>query len=271
MSRIGPVLEARRRRGEAALVPFVMAGDPDLDTTLRLVAAAEAAGADALEIGVPFSDPTADGPVLQRSAERALRNGASLPRILGMVQEIRRRSELPIVLFGYYNPIFRYGPERFARDAAAAGVDGCLVVDLPPEEVDELKQFTDPAGLDIIFLLAPTTDAERMKGIAARARGFVYYVSLTGVTGVRSSLPEGLPAAVAAVRTHTDLPVAVGFGISSPQQAAAVAEFADAVIVGSAVMRLVEEHAPAGRAVDEVGAFLRSLKEAISERRRPSP
>lgn len=270
MSRIGPVLEERRRRGEAALVPFIMAGDPDLDTTLRLAVAAEAAGADALEIGVPFSDPTADGPVLQRSAERALRNGASLPRILGLVREIRRRSELPLILFGYYNPIFRYGPERFAGDAVAAGLDGCLVVDLPPEEADELQQFTDRAGLDFIFLLAPTTGVERVRRIAARARGFVYYVSLTGVTGARASLPEGLSAAVEAVRAQTDLPIGVGFGISSPEQAAEVAEFADVVIVGSALMRLVEEHSAQGRAADEVEAFLRSLKDAMRKHRRSS-
>jgi tryptophan synthase alpha chain len=264
MSRLGSVLKTARDRGEAALVPFLMAGDPDLDTTLRLALAAEAAGADALEIGMPFSDPTADGPVLQRSAERALRAGISMSRVLGMVREFRRQSELPIVLFGYYNPIFHYGPERFARDAVEAGADGCLVIDLPPEEADELQRFTDPAGLDFVFVLAPTSGEARMKTILRRARGFVYYVSLTGVTGARVALPEGLESAVGRLRRMTELPIGVGFGISSPQQAAAVAAFADVVIVGSAIMRIVEEHGADGQAVGAVEAFIRSLKAATS-------
>lgn len=263
MSRLGPVLEALRARGETALVPFIMAGDPDLDTTLRLILAAEEAGADAIEIGVPFSDPTADGPVLQRSAERAIKKGVSLPRVLGMVKELRRHSQMPVILFGYFNPIFHYGPERFARDAVAAGADGCLVVDLPPEEADELQQYTDPCGLDFIFLLAPTSGPERVTEISRRARGFVYYVSLTGVTGARTTLPENLEAAVAKLRRHTRLPIGVGFGISTPEQAAAVASFADVVIVGSALMRRVEEDVGQGHAVDAVAKFLRSLKDAI--------
>jgi len=268
MSRIGPALEALRRRGEVALFPFLMAGDPDLDTTMRLALAAEAAGADGFEIGVPFSDPTADGPVLQRSAERAIRRGASLSRVLGWVREFRRHSQLPIILFGYYNPIFRYGPEQFAKDAAAAGVDGCLVVDLPPEEADELQKFTDAAGLDFIFLLAPTSGVERIKLVAARARGFIYYVSLTGVTGARATLPEDLAPAIARLRRHTRLPLGVGFGISSPDQAAAVSSYADVVIVGSAVMRLVEQHSESERAVAEVGTFLASLKVAMRQQQK---
>lgn len=263
MSRLGPALDVLRRRGEAALVPFVMAGDPDLDTTLRLVLAAEEAGADAIEIGIPFSDPTADGPVLQRSAERAIKRGASLQRVLGMVKELRRHSQLPVILFGYYNPIFHYGPERFARDAAAAGADGCLVVDLPPEEADELQRHTDPLGLDFIFLLAPTSGPERVEKILRRARGFVYYVSRTGVTGARSSLPVTVEPAVAKLRRLTQLPIGVGFGISTPEQAGSVAAFADVVIVGTALMRRVEEDVGRGHAVEEVAKFLRSLKDAI--------
>jgi len=268
MSRLGTVLDELRRRNEAALVPFLMAGDPDLDVTLRLALAADAAGADALEIGVPFSDPTADGPVLQRSAQRAIGKGTSLQRVLGMVRELRRHSQIPIVLFGYYNPIFHYGPERFARDAVAAGVDGCLVVDLPPEEADELQRFTDPAGLDFVFLLAPTSGPERAKRIARRARGFLYYVSLTGVTGARTTLPEELESAVASLRKATSLPLGVGFGISSPDQAARVARFADLVIVGSAIMRRVEENAGDDRLVDEVAGFIGSLKAAMREARK---
>jgi tryptophan synthase alpha chain len=267
MSRLGSVLEDLRRRGEPALVPFLMAGDPDLDTTLRLALAAEAAGADALEIGVPFSDPTADGPVIQRASERALERGASLARVLGLVRELRRHSQIPVVVFGYYNPIFRYGAERFAQDAVASGADGCLVVDLPPEEADELQQFTDREGLDLVFLLSPTSGTDRIKKIAARARGFVYYVSLTGVTGIRAELPPDLEPAVTAIRAHTELPIAVGFGISSPAQAASVAGFADIVIVGSALVKLVEEHSGTARLADEVRAFLASLKQAMRERR----
>jgi tryptophan synthase alpha chain len=181
------------------------------------------------------------------------------------VRELRRHSRLPIILFGYYNPIFHYGPERFARDAAEAGVDGCLVVDLPPEEADELQQFTDPAGLDLVFLLAPTSGPDRVMKVARRARGFLYYVSLTGVTGARAALPEDVESAVAALRHKVDLPVGVGFGISSPEQAARVASFADAVIVGSAIVRLVEENAENGHAVDAVADFVRSLKTAMRD------
>lgn len=272
MSRLSSTLQRLRERGEAALVPFLMAGDPDLDTTLKLALAAEEAGADALEIGVPFSDPTADGPILQRSAERALRRGMSISRVLGLVRELRRQSELPIVLFGYYNPIFHYGPERFARDAVGAGADGCLVVDLPPEEADELQRYTDQTGLDFVFLLAPTSGEARVAKVIRRARGFVYYVSLTGVTGARTALPPDLESAVAALRGRTRLPIGVGFGISSPEQAAAVASFADVVIVGSAIMRLVEEHGGDGRAaVAAVADFVRSLKNAMRGVRKTPP
>jgi tryptophan synthase alpha chain len=180
-----------------------------------------------------------------------------------MVREFRRHSQLPVVLLSYYNPIFRYGAERFAHDAAVSGVDGCIVVDLPPEEAQELQQYTDPAGLDLVFLLAPTSGPGRARMITKHARGFVYYVSLTGVTGARDTLPQDLGPAVASLRQEVALPIGVGFGISSPDQAAAVAGFADIVIVGSAVMRLVEDHAGNGWAVDEVSAFVRSLKTAI--------
>ncbi len=263
MSRISAVFDALRQRGETALIPFVMAGDPDLETTLQLMFAAAENGADLIEIGVPFSDPTADGPVLQRSAERALRHRTSMPAVLEMVQRFRRSSQLPVILFGYYNPIYRYGGERFAADARQAGVDGCLVVDLPPEEADELQCWTDPAGIDMIFLLAPTSGPERVDMVLRRAHGFVYYVSLTGVTGARAVLPEQLHAAVDALQERTSIPIGVGFGISSPQQAAAVGAFADAVIVGSALMKLVEDHAVDGTAVERVGSFVRDLKEPL--------
>ena len=266
MSRIATTFAALRARNETALIPFLMAGDPDLDTTLRLAHAVEENGADLLEIGIPFSDPIADGPVLQRSAERALQHGTSLPRILELVQEFRRTSNLPVILFGYYNPIFRYGPQRFAADARRAGADACLVVDLPPEEADELQTCTDASGLDMIFLLAPTSGKDRIRKIVARARGFVYYVSLTGVTGARTSLPTNLEAMVSSLRKSTSLPIGVGFGISSPAHAAAVGAFSDAVIVGSAIMKLVEDHRDDGHAVELVGRFVASLKEALHGR-----
>ncbi|HVN87166.1 MAG TPA: tryptophan synthase subunit alpha [Candidatus Binatia bacterium] len=261
--RIEQCFATLRERGERALIAFIMAGDPDMAATRALVHAA-AAGADLIELGVPFSDPTSDGPVLQRSAERALRRNVSLPRVLELVHELRQESlTTPIILFGYYNPIFRYGCQRFAEDAVQAGVDGVLVVDLPPEEAGELRRFTDPAGLDVIHLLAPTSDSERIRKVLARARGFVYYVSLTGVTGVRAVDPAEVRPMVERVKRQTRLPIGVGFGISSPQQAAAVAQFADAVVVGTAIMRIVEEHGGDADLVERVGAFVRSLKSAI--------
>jgi tryptophan synthase alpha chain len=255
VSRITEVLAARRAQGRAALIPYLTAGDPSPALTPALVRAAVEAGADLIELGVPFSDPMADGPVLQRSAARALAAGVSLPRILETVAELRRDVATPIVLFGYYNPFFRYGVEALARDAAAAGVDGVLCVDLPPEEAGELRAAAQAAGLDLIALLAPTTPTARVRAIARTASGFLYFVSVLGVTGARATLPEELPALVAAVRQVTVLPVGVGFGVQSPEQAAWVAGFADAVVVGSALARVIEDAAP-DEAAARVGGFV---------------
>ncbi len=241
MSRIASTLAACRARGQAALIPYLTAGDPDLEVTRRLVRAAVAAGADLIELGVPFSDPMADGPVLQRSALRALAGGTTLMRVLELVGELRRELETPIVLFGYYNPLFRYGVDAIARDAATAGVDGFLCVDLPPEEAHDLHAAARANGLDLIALLAPTTPLARVRRIAAASTGFLYFVSVLGVTGARAELPPELPALVKAVRSTTDLPIGVGFGVQSPEQAAWVAGFADAVVVGSAIARIIEE------------------------------
>lgn len=262
MSRIAEVLAARRAQGRSALIPYLTAGDPSLADTPALVRAAVAAGADVIELGVPFSDPMADGPVLQRAAGRALAAGTSLPRILETVGEVRREVATPIVLFGYYNPFFRYGVDAIARDAAAAGVDGVLCVDLPPEEAGELRAAARCAGLDLIALLAPTTPATRVRQIARTASGFLYFVSVLGVTGARATLPDELPALVAAVRKATDLPVGVGFGVQRPEQAAWLAGFADAVIVGSALARVIEESA-APEAPARVGAFVGDLATAM--------
>ncbi len=266
MGRIEARFAALARRGEAALIPFLTAGDPDLDTTLALALAAEAGGADLLELGVAFSDPMADGPTLQRAYARALRGGASLPRVLELVTEIRKRSDIPVVLFGYYNPFYRYGLERFAHDAGAAGVDGLLCVDLPPEEAAELTAATDPVGLDVVLLLAPTSGPDRIRRVTAVSRGFVYVVSVTGVTGARTTLPTALPAMVARVKTCTTLPVAVGFGIGAPEQAAWVSSFADAAVVGSALADLIERHGDARTLPARVHEFVATLKRAMVPR-----
>jgi tryptophan synthase alpha chain len=268
MSRIGECFARLKKTREAALVPFLMAGDPDLDVTRELVLAATEAGADLIELGIPFSDPTADGPVLQRSATRALERGTSLARVLDLVGQLRREIDTPIVLFGYYNPIFHYGPARLAADAKSAGVDGLLVVDLPPEEADELWKPACSEGLDVIFLLAPTSDEKRIGAVLKKARGFVYYVSMTGVTGSKAIEATDVRQAVDGMRDRCRLPIGVGFGISSAAAARDVAEFADAVIVGSAIMRLVETQNQDPHLVESVAAFVRDLKSAT---RRPAP
>lgn len=263
MNRIDETFRRLSLRGEKALIPFLVAGDPDMATTRELVLAVEESGADILEIGVPFSDPTSDGPVIQRSAQIALEAGCSLPRVLEMVAEVRRTSQLPIILYGYYNPIFRYGVERFAADAAAAGIDAVLVVDLPPEEVDELLPFLQANGIHFVFLLAPTSDASRVRKVLRKASGFLYYVSVTGVTGAAGLDPASVRPAIEALRPQTSLPIGVGFGIATPEQAAAVADFADAAVVGSAIMRVIDAHRGTDRVVSEVAAFVRRLKEGI--------
>jgi tryptophan synthase alpha chain len=267
MGRIGERFAALAGRNEAALIPYLTAGDPDLATTRSIAAALEAGGADLLEIGVPFSDPMADGPTLQRAFGRALGAGTTLPLILDLVADIRKRSEIPIVLFGYFNPFLRYGLEQFAADARSAGADGVLCVDLPPEEAGELERWTDASGLDLIFLLAPTSGPQRIRRVSAVARGFIYAVSVTGVTGARTELPEAVPELVSRIQSRIQLPVAVGFGISQPAQAAWVASFADGVVVGSALASLIESHPDRGTLVERVQSFIGSLKRATLEGR----
>ena len=263
MNRIDTKFAQLKKRGEAALIPFVTAGDPNIETTLRILRVLERAGADGIELGVPFSDPMADGATIQRASERALKGGTSLPRVLEMVREFRRESEIPLILFGYYNPFFRYGLKRFVRDAKAAGVDGLLCVDLPPEESGELRRWADGAGLHTIFLLSPTSDAGRIRLAARMGRGFIYYVSVTGVTGARRGLESQLQAQVARVRRYTSLPIGVGFGISTPEQAARIASFADAAVVGSALIDVMEKANGNGEKVRRAGAFVARLKQAM--------
>lgn len=265
---IARAFESAQRLRRAAFVPFLMAGDPDLETTARLVVALDEAGADVVELGVPFSDPVADGPVNQAAAGRALAAGTTLAGVLATVAGLRARTDLPLVLFSYFNPIHRYGLARFAEHAAASGVDGVLCVDLPPEEargdyLDGLARH----GLDPIFLLAPTSTKARVKAVARAGSGFVYYVSRTGVTGERDELPAGLAREVRALRKALRLPVAVGFGISTPEQAGAVGRIADGVVVGSALVRRAAEAADPVAAVREIARELRAALEAPARRR----
>ncbi len=251
MSRIGPRLARRHAEGRTAFIAFITAGDPSLERTVEIAVDLDQAGVDVLELGIPFSDPLADGPVIQRSSQRALERGVTLSHVLETVRAIRRRSEIPLLLFTYLNPLVRYGLERLAADAAAAGVDGVLVTDLPPEEAAEWIPIARKVGLDTVFLAAPTSPPERLAAIAAACRGFVYAVSRTGITGERQSLSAEARPLVEALRAATREPIALGFGISTPEQVAEAGALADAVIVGSALVRFLEEH-PQGNLGDYV-------------------
>jgi tryptophan synthase alpha chain len=263
MGRIEKKFSALKQQGQAALIPFVTAGDPDLGATLEILRALEKGGADLIELGIPFSDPTADGPTIQRSSERALANKLSLPKIFSLIREFRRHSELPLILFGYFNPFFHYGLERFCRDAAAAGADGILCVDLPPEESSELKQWSDAAGLDVIFLLSPTSGPDRIRQVSRYGSGFIYYVSVTGVTGARQSVDGRLRGQVMRVRRDISLPLGVGFGISTPEQAAWISRFADAAVVGSALVQIIEATKGKKQKAERAGRFVARLKNAM--------
>jgi tryptophan synthase alpha chain len=261
--RIEERFTALSKEGRKAFVAYLTAGDPNLKTAAELIQALEVAGVDIVEIGVPFSDPTADGPVIQAASQRALKQEVTLAKILAMIAELRRFSGIPIVLFGYYNPILSYGPEKFAADAAAAGVDGILVVDLPHEEADELRRYTDPAGLAYITLIAPTTDLRRARKILRGATGFVYYISVTGVTGTAVPRSDDVRRDVERLKGITALPVAVGFGISTAGQAAAIASLADGVVIGSALVRLIGEMGQSGDLEAAVISFAEEIRRAI--------
>lgn len=257
-------LKSERRCG---FVAFLTAGDPSLDATVELVLALERAGVDIIELGLPFSDPLADGATIQAAAGRALAGGATTRGVLECVRRIRERSEVPLVLFTYLNPVYTYGFAAFHADAAAAGADGVLLLDLPPDEIGTGDEFRRAAELRAIRLIAPTTPPERMAVLAAAAEGFIYYVSREGVTGEQATLSDTIGTQVAEIRRHTALPIAVGFGISQPEHAAEVARNADAVVVGSAIVRRIAEHGTAPDLVAQVEAFVRPLVEAAKTER----
>lgn len=252
-------LAAKNQKG---FVAYITAGDPSFDATLAVAHALEDAGVDILELGLPFSDPLADGPTIQAASGRALAAGMTVVRALELVRRFREKSELPLVLFTYLNPIYSYGFEKFLTDAAAAGADGLLILDLPPEEALQNAELVAAGGLDPIRLIAPTTPPARMATIAKTGRGFLYYVSREGVTGEQTSISDTIAAQVAELRHHTTLPIAVGFGISTPEQSAAVARDADAVVVGSAIVRRIAENAGAPDLAARVTAFVAPLVQA---------
>ncbi len=265
MSRLAQRFADLKAQGRTGFVAYISGGDPDPETSFRLLQGLPGAGADIIELGIPFTDPAADGPAVQAGGLRALKAGMTMRKGLEMVRKFREQDQAtPIVLMGYYNPIYRYGPEQFAKDAAAAGVDGLITVDLPPEEDPELRIPAEAAGLDIIRLTAPTTDDARLPKVVGTASGFIYHVSITGITGTKSPTVETLRPAMERLRRHTDLPIAIGFGVKTPEQAREIGALADAVVVGSAIVSAVADRLDAdGKAkpglVGEVLDLVRKL------------
>jgi len=262
LNRIDQSFAKQRDEQRRGFVAYICAGDPHLDATRDLAVGLYEAGVDVLELGIPFSDPLADGIVNQMAAQRALEAGATVRGVLKTAKAIREACPIPLVFFTYLNPIYQFGYGRFLDEAADAGVDGLLVLDLPPDEIASSGELADTGQLYPIRLVAPTTPEDRLDAIAGSGRGFIYYVSRAGVTGEQSSLNAGIQPAVAAIRKHTDLPVAVGFGISTPQQAAEVAGMADSVVVGSAIVRRVAEHGQSAQLVERVVEFVQPLVKA---------
>jgi tryptophan synthase alpha chain len=265
-SRLTDAFARLRREGRPGLITYSTAGDPDLPRSGAILEALDRAGADVLEVGVPFSDPLADGPVIQRATERALAAGSSLPKTLDMLRALRGRLSAPIVIFSYANPLLRMGVEKFAASAADAGVDGVLTLDLPIEEASDFRGVLAGAGLDTIFLLSPTTTDERIVRAGELGRGFLYGISRLGVTGARDRVASGAEALVRRVRAHTTLPVALGFGISRPEQVAEVGAYADAAVVGSALVALIADASRSGNLIERVEAYVRELKSACAVR-----
>jgi len=259
MSTIADTFANLKREHRRGFIPFITAGDPDLQTTLELVIELARAGATIIELGIPFSDPMADGPVIQRASERALRHGFGIGDVLQVVSHARKKIGVPIILFSYFNPLMQFGIEKLAREAQSAGVDGVLVTDLVPEEAAEFASILRSHDLDMIFLVAPTSTDERLKMIAAQAGGFIYAVSRAGITGARDQMSAEAEKLVSRVREYSDLPVAVGFGISKPEHVRDVWRYADAAVVGSAIVKVVEDSPSGSVAISNVGQFVRQL------------
>ncbi|MBI5050706.1 MAG: tryptophan synthase subunit alpha [Nitrospirae bacterium] len=256
MSKISQVFKKAKKTGKKVLIPYIMAGDPTLENTKRFVKEIEEAGADIIELGVPFTDPLADGPTIQRAGERALAQGVTLRKVLALVEEVRQHVQIPLILMTYYNPVFKYGIEAFAKEAVRAGVDGVIIPDLIPDEADDFIAYARQDKLDTIFLLAPTSTEDRIKKVAKASTGFIYYVSITGITGARLLVDDAMKNTLTLIQTITQNPIAVGFGVSSPEDAATVASLADGVIVGSAIVRLISENR-------DIKNFVSSIREAI--------
>ena len=263
MNRITERFDRLKQRGEKGLVVYIGAGDPDLTATLNLAIAFDRVGVDVLELGIPFSDPLADGVVNQLAAQRGLESGTTPPKVFETVKAIRRESSMPIVFFIYFNLVHKYGLERFIRDAAQAGVDGLLVLDLPPEESGNYAELMNQSGLAPIFLIAPTTPEDRVQSIVRHGVGFLYYVSREGVTGMQAKVSDTISSMTTMIRKHTPLPIAIGFGISNPEQAREVAAYAEAIVVGSAVVNQIAANGRSPTLVDQVSGFVRILAEAI--------
>ena len=263
MNRITETFETLQARGQKALIPYIAAGDPNLEVTRQLVLELDRKGANIIELGVPFSDPVADGPTIQRASVRALQQGTTLKGIIETVTAIREEAQIPIILMTYYNPILAYGIQPFCWEAARAGVDGLIVPDLPPEEAEELSASCREQGLAINFLVAPTSTVERVEKVNQHTTGFVYCVPLTGVTGARDHMAEGVESFVEMIRSHSTRPLALGFGISTPEHARDAAQLVDGVIVGSAIINIMEQCNTEAEMVEQVGAFAASLRAGI--------
>jgi len=263
-SRITRCFEELRRKGELGIVAFITAGDPSLEATEHFVLALADAGADLVELGVPFSDPIADGPTIQRSSERALHSGTSLHSVFNLVSRLREKTEIPLVLFSYFNPVLQMGLEKFSSESARVGVDGVLITDITPEEGADYRALLRAKGLDTIFLASPTTNDHRLKRISEASSGFLYLISRTGVTGAKETLPEDLPVLIRRTRAVTSLPLAVGFGISLPGHVSILGGLADAAVVGSALVSEIERATSIERAAQAIAERVRSLKQAAS-------
>lgn len=264
--RIEKVLRSLREGEKKSLIIYITAGDPDLKITEELVYSIAEAGADVVELGIPFSDPLADGPTIQQASQRALNRKVTIPKILSTIEKIRKKSSVPIALMTYYNPIFYYGLDRFVAGSKAVGVDGLIVPDLPLEESKELRDITDRFGIELISFIAPTSTPERIDAITKVARGFIYCVSVTGVTGIRENLSLDVAEMIRKIRPYTDIPLAIGFGISNAKQAKEMIKYTDAIIVGSAVVKIIENYQnDLSMLLGQVRSFVKSLKEAITE------